>query len=571
MAAATARATCEVNGLRTPASKCKVAPPPQFLLNDAPVNKTTRFKQLLRSPNLEFLMEAHNGLSARIVEEAGFRGIWASGLSISASLGVRDNNEASWTQVLEIVEFMSDATGIPILLDGDTGFGNFNNVRRLVKKLEQRGVAAVCIEDKLFPKTNSFINSEQQPLADIGEFSGKIKAVKDAQADPDFCLVARLEAFIAGWGLDEMVRRAEAYHEAGVDALLIHSRKSTPDQVLAFAKTWGNRCPLVIVPTMYYSTPTEVFEQAGISMAIWANHNIRAAITAMQETSRTIFRERSVRNIEDRVATVNEVFRLQDADELLEAEERYLPRSRSATRAIILAASQGSELGEMTRTRPKAMVPINGQPLLHRLVSQFRAQGLKDVVVIRGFARDQVNAPDVHFVDNDEFAGTGELLSLSKAATQLEGSVVISFGDILFRKYILQNLLSDPGDIVIAVDGAWQQRRRPDDYIDYVTASHPYSLKYGEEEAELRDMGPHLAPEKIHGEWIGLVKASPKGAARICATLDALGQRADFKKLRFDDLFRHLVAGGQSIRVLYIAGHWLDVDSLEDLAAANAF
>jgi len=484
---------------------------------------------------------------------------------------VRDNNEASWTQVLEVVEFMSDATGIPILLDGDTGFGNFNNVRRLVKKLEQRGVAAVCIEDKLFPKTNSFINSEQQPLADIGEFSGKIKAVKDAQTDADFCLVARLEAFIAGWGLDEMLRRAEAYHDAGVDALLIHSRKSTPDQVLDFAKAWNNRCPLVIVPTMYYSTPAEIFEQAGISMAIWANHNIRAAITAMQETSRTVFKERSLRNVEDRIATVKEVFRLQDADELLEAEERYLPRNRGSTRAIILAASQGSELGELTRTRPKAMVPINGQPLLHRLVAQFRSQSLKDVVVIRGFARDQVNAPDVHFVDNAEFAGTGELLSLSKAAIHLEGSVVISFGDILFRKYILQNLLADPGDIVIAVDGAWQQRRRPDDYIDYVTASHPYSLKYGEEEAELRDMGPHLAPAKIHGEWIGLVKASPKGAARIRGTLEELRRRADFKKLRFDDLFRHLLAGGQSIRVLYIAGHWLDVDSLDDLAAANAF
>jgi hypothetical protein len=122
-------------------------------------------------------MEAHNGLSARIVEEAGFKGIWASGLSISAAMGVRDNNEASWTQVLETVEFMSYAVSIPILLDGDTGFGNFNNVRRLVRKLEQRGVAALCIEDKLFPKTNSFINGERQPLADLEEFAGKIKAV----------------------------------------------------------------------------------------------------------------------------------------------------------------------------------------------------------------------------------------------------------------------------------------------------------------------------------------------------------------------------------------------------------
>src|SRR5712671_1540528 len=109
------------------------------------------------SPYMTFLMEAHSGLSAKIVEEAGFPGVWASGLSISASLGVRDNNEASWTQVLDVVEYMSDATRVPILLDGDTGFGNFNSVRRLIRKLEQRGVAGVCLEDKLFPKTNSFL------------------------------------------------------------------------------------------------------------------------------------------------------------------------------------------------------------------------------------------------------------------------------------------------------------------------------------------------------------------------------------------------------------------------------
>jgi phosphoenolpyruvate phosphomutase len=139
------------------------------------MKKTTQLRTMVNSPEMAFLMEAHNGLSAKIVEEAGFKGIWGSGLSISAALGVRDNNEASWTQVLDVLEFMSDATTIPILLDGDTGYGNFNNMRRLVKKLEQRDVAAVCIEDKLFPKTNSFIGGENQPLADVDEFSGKIK------------------------------------------------------------------------------------------------------------------------------------------------------------------------------------------------------------------------------------------------------------------------------------------------------------------------------------------------------------------------------------------------------------
>jgi phosphoenolpyruvate phosphomutase len=297
------------------------------------MNKTTQFKRLLHSDQVEFLMEAHNGLSARIVEEAGFKGIWGSGLAISAALGVRDNNEASWTQILEVVEFMSDATAVPILLDADTGYGNFNNMRRLVCKLEQRDVAAVCIEDKLFPKTNSFIDGNQQPLAEIDEFAGKIKAAKDTQQDPDFCVVARVEAFIAGWGLSEAVRRAEAYYRAGADAILMHSKISTADQIVAFMHEWGNTCPVVIVPTMYYSTPTSVFEGAGVSLVIWANHLLRTSIKAMQQTAAQIYAERSLSPVEDQIVSVKEIFRLQNAAELKEAEKRYLPAKSAASQA----------------------------------------------------------------------------------------------------------------------------------------------------------------------------------------------------------------------------------------------
>jgi phosphoenolpyruvate phosphomutase len=289
--------------------------------------KTTQFREMLESSELEFVMEAHDGLSAKIVEEAGFKGIWASGLCISAALGVRDNNEASWTQVLEVLEFMSDATTIPIMVDADTGYGNFNNVRRLVHKLEQRGVAAMCIEDKLFPKTNSFISGETQPMAEMAEFVGKIKAAKDTQQDPDFCVVARTESFIVGRGLTEALRRAEAYHEAGADAILMHSKISTAEQVVSFMKEWQDTCPVVIVPTMYYSTPTEVFAEAGVSMVIWANHLLRSAITAMQETAATLYREQTLMAIEEGIASVKEIFRLQNADELKEAEQIYLPPS----------------------------------------------------------------------------------------------------------------------------------------------------------------------------------------------------------------------------------------------------
>jgi phosphoenolpyruvate phosphomutase len=292
--------------------------------------KTTQLRNLLRSPQLEFLMEAHNGLSARIVQEAGFQGIWGSGLSISAALGVRDSNEASWTQVLEMTEFMNDAVNIPIMLDADTGYGNFNNVRRLVRKLEQRGIAGMCIEDKLFPKTNSFINGEQQSLAEIDEFAGKIKAAKDTQQDPDFCVVARLESLIVGHGLTETLERARAYHQAGADALLIHSKRSTPEQILAFMHQWKETCPVVIVPTSYFKTPAEVFDTAMVSVVMWANLLMRASLAAMQGAAAEIYRSRSLAQVEEEIAPLREVFRLQDVAELEAAEDRYLPKRTAA-------------------------------------------------------------------------------------------------------------------------------------------------------------------------------------------------------------------------------------------------
>jgi phosphoenolpyruvate phosphomutase len=288
-------------------------------------NKTTMLKNILKSSSLEFLLEAHNGISAKIAEEAGFKAIWASGFSISAAMGVRDSNEASWTQVLDVLEFMNDAVSIPILMDGDTGYGNFNNVRRLIRKAEQRGIGGVCIEDKIFPKTTSLLGGAKQILADIDEFCGKIKAAKDTQADDDFCVVARTEAFIAGLGIEEALKRADAYYRAGADALLIHSKLSVPDEILAFMKEWKNTCPVIIVPTKYYTTPTEVFRESGISAVIWANHLIRSAVLYEKKIAEQIFKEQSLLNAENFIAPVSEIFRLQGYDELNEAEKRYLP------------------------------------------------------------------------------------------------------------------------------------------------------------------------------------------------------------------------------------------------------
>jgi phosphoenolpyruvate phosphomutase len=421
---------------------------------NAAASRSAQLRQMLASPELEFLLEAHNGLSARIVREAGFKGIWASGLSISAQLGVRDNNEASWTQVVDVLEFMADASDLPILLDGDTGYGNFNNLRRLVRKLEQRGIAGVCIEDKVFPKTNSFLNGERQPLADIDEFAGKIAAGKDTQTDPNFSIVARVEALIAGWGMEEALRRAEAYRLAGADAILIHSKLSKPDEIVTFAREWAGRGPLVIVPTRYYSTPTDVFRRAGISLVIWANHMVRSATSAMQNVAKEIFASQTLVNIEDRVASVEEIFRLQNAEEYSEAERLYLSTSSASRSAVVLAASRGKGLEAVTTDRPKVMLPIAGKPLLRWLIDGFKKENINDITVVGGYRVDAIDPAGIRLVVNERYAQTDELGSLACAIDKLESDTVISYGDLLFRSYVLRDLVESKADFSVVVDSS---------------------------------------------------------------------------------------------------------------------
>jgi len=531
------------------------------------LKKTVQLKRIIDSDQLGFIMEAHNGLSAKIVEETGFKGIWASGLTISAALGVRDNNEASWTQVLENLEFMSDATTIPILLDGDTGYGNFNNMRRLVSKLEQRGIAGVCIEDKVFPKTNSFIGGEQQPLADIDEFSGKLKAAKDTQKDPNFQVVARVEAFIAGWGLDEVIRRAHAYVDAGADALLIHSKISTADQIKKFKKAWDNSCPVIIVPTKYYMTPTDQFREMGISLVIWANHGLRSSVRAIQDTARQIFKSESLSKIEPKIASVAEIFRLQGAEELIRAERRYLPFSESP-KAIVLAASRGGKFGDLTLDKPKTMLEYKGKSLLSHLVETFNNCGIKRITVVLGYRSKAVKVDNIRRVLHRSWKKGGIASSLHMAAENLTGPVVVAYGDILFEESVLIDLLDTTENIVLAVDTSWANGRKSGRDIDLVLGTVSPSEKYGAHQCvPLEAISTEIDHEKAHGEWIGLMKLSTEGAKRVRGFLERYySDETNIKKnTSAVQLLADMLSADEKIHVNYFRGHWLDVDSPEDL------
>ncbi|WP_433656201.1 isocitrate lyase/phosphoenolpyruvate mutase family protein [Nocardia sp. CA-128927] len=280
-----------------------------------------QLRKLLADPAPSYLMGAHDGLSARIAAEAGFTGLWASGLCMSTVLGARDSDEVSWGELLDLAARVVEGGGIPVLVDADTGYGNFNTARRVAARAQQIGAAGICMEDKVFPKMNSFFG-DSHPLAPIGEMCTKIAACRD-KISAEFVLVARTEALIAGAGLAEALRRAEAYRQAGADAIFIHSRQRTIDEIAEFTKEWEARLPLVIAPTTYHTVPKEVFAELGIAAVIWANQAMRASMAAMRQVCRSLLVDGAAA-VEPSIAALSELFALMGYQDLEVDEAHYM-------------------------------------------------------------------------------------------------------------------------------------------------------------------------------------------------------------------------------------------------------
>jgi phosphonopyruvate hydrolase len=271
------------------------------------------------------LMAAHNPLSARLAEEAGFDGIWASGFELSAAYGVPDASLLSFTTHLEMTRAIIEGVAIPLVADLDTGYGNAINVGHVVGAYARAGSAAVVIEDKTFPKDTSLLPGARQELVRVEEFQGKIAAAREAGAGTDLLVIARTEALIADLGLDEALRRGAAYAEAGADLLLIHSKRTNPDEIVAFTERWAATIPLVIVPTAYPQlTEAKIRALGKISIVIYANHAVRAAVGAMREVFAAIRRDGGIHRVDKRIASVEDIFELQRVAAMKAAEKKYL-------------------------------------------------------------------------------------------------------------------------------------------------------------------------------------------------------------------------------------------------------
>jgi phosphoenolpyruvate phosphomutase len=551
------------------------------------MTKSGLLRALLRRPGLVPMVGAHDALSAKLIEAAGFPVVWSSSFAVSAAQrAVPDVNLLTMTENLQAALYIDQAVAAPVIADVDNGYGNVVNVVRTVQEYERAGIAGICMEDNVFPKKCSLYPGMKRELLSVEEFAGKVRAAVDTRKDPDFVLIARVEALIAGWGMKEALRRAHAYADAGADMVLMHSKSKTAAEVLEFLRRWDRPTPVVLVPTLYPSVTFEALEQAGVKMVIWANQVLRGAVRGMQQTLETLARERRLDALDPHIVPLEEIYRHVGVDEFKAIEDAYLPASAGPARAIIIAAGSGKSLLPLTEDRPKCMLDIKGRTILERQIDTLRACGVQDIVVVRGYKKDMVTVPGVRYYDHDRYEETGELGSLFAAEPELRGPILFLYSDILFEQTVLDKLLRAETDCAIVVDRAWVDQRerllplgKPLDLV--VTARTPEAglrARPGAPDDRLVSVGQRIAPERATGEFIGLALFSERGTAalreayqeRVAAEARPFHEADRPERGAFTDLLQELVERGETVACVDVYKGWLEVDTFEDYQRAWA-
>jgi phosphoenolpyruvate phosphomutase len=553
------------------------------------LTSAARLRRLLASPGPIVLAGAHDGLSARLVQDAGFHGVWASGFEISASHGVPDASILTMSETLEATRVMCGAAGIPVIADCDTGFGNAINAIRTVQAFEAAGAAGLCIEDNIYPKRCSFYPGVKRLLADVDEQALKIRAAVDA-GSRDFVVIARTEALIAGWGLDEALRRGRAYADAGADAVLVHSSQSTVDDVARFAEQWDRLTPLVCVPTTYHTVTVDELARIGFKIVIWANQGLRASIRAVQQTLGALRETGTASTIDDRLVPLSEVYRLVNLETLKADERTYLPPDAESVRAVILAAGFDERLMPLVTDRPKAMLEVKGRSILERQVDALQQSGVRQIAVVRGYKKEQIAIPNVRYYDNDAFDESGEIESLLRASAELSAAVVVMYGDILFDRSILERLLRSGDDITIVCDRSWPDTRGrreasgADLVVESPTPRRHHRFLEDEQVVRVSEIGAALAPEHATAEFIGMAKLSARGCQILGEVYRELRDRErppdappepvheapSLRMAKLTDLLQEVIRRGHTVTSVGVYQGWLEVDTFDDYKRAWA-
>lgn len=534
------------------------------------MSKSKKFRELLKLKRPVILAGSHDALSAKLIEEAGFDGAWASSFGISAATKcLPDANVLTMTETLEATKGMSEAISIPLIADCDNGYGNALNVIRMVKEYERAGIAGVSIEDNPFPKKCSLYPGERQELVDKDEMAGRIHAAKSTQVSKDFFVIARTEALIAGLGMEEALSRAKAYEEAGADAILIHSRQSTPEEIREFAKRWRG-IPLVAVPTKYPDITAEELYKMGIKIVIFANQALRASVRAMQETLQEIKSKNSISDVDKKVVPLKEVFRLVGQPLMEEHEAKFVKNYKKVPAAIIVAAGFERNIWPLNQDRPKAMLEIQGKSILSRQIDVLQKCGIRDIAVVKGYKQEKINVPGITTYVNPDYKKTHILRSLFYAEAKMQDKFIFLYGDILFDEMILEKLLKAKGDILLAVE----RLPKLEGHVERDWVNMDF------ERDEIRQIGHRLKQSRANAEFIGIAAFSKKGSQVFRKAYEESARKnlkngrqrfhnsENFQKAQFTDLIEELIRRKERIQAVGVHGHWLHIDSFRDYQEA---
>ena len=285
------------------------------------MNQTENLVNLLEKKEIVKVCGAYDAMSAKLVELNGFDAIWAGSFAISAIHNVPDASILTMTEFFNAASNMAQTCQIPVIADCDTGYGDANNVRHMVKKYENAGIAGICMEDKTFPKSNSLLKDGDNQLLSEKDFVAKILAANEAKQNKSFTIIARIEALISGIGMKEALKRAYAYEKAGADLILIHSKKNSPDEIFEFSKSWNGSVPLVVIPTTYYSVKIDELIDHKIKMVIYANQTLRAVHLSHSRLLQKMSDANSMDEVQDQMSSMEDIFQLQETYDLKSQEK----------------------------------------------------------------------------------------------------------------------------------------------------------------------------------------------------------------------------------------------------------
>ena len=531
------------------------------------INKSKTLKDLLKK-RLVKIVGAHDGLGAKLISEAGFDGVWASGLEISASHGLPDANILTMSEYLERATEMNEATTLPVVADCDTGYGNINNVIHMIEKYEKAGIAAVCIEDKLFPKTNSFIEGRQD-LAEIEEFCGKIRAIKETQINPDFMVFARVEALIAGWGMEEALIRANAYSDSGADAILIHSKKENNKEILEFCKKFKKRKPVVVVPTKYPKFHEKDMPKYGISLVIYANHVLRSTIKAVSETLKILKEKKNLSSIENKIAPLAKVFDLQGMNTLKENEKNYLKSFTSDSQLLIPAAGAPPNLKQLrkgdefiAKNYPVGLIKLNNKNILDRIIESASKNKIDKFSLITGYKSEKFNKynkKNFKLIKNKNFAKSTQLDSIVMGLDSKLNSIVV-FSDLIIESEIINRLISNKKDICLVIDTINENSSK---YTDVVFAEKKPFMEGRKLTQHRRNIVKKIVntptDKNKNFEFIGACYFSKKGSEILLKEYKKIIKRN--KKLDFNSMINHLIKNRIEVSAIEISGGWMEIRS----------